>query len=48
MEQVTNFDYVGCQLGRNINYDLQNKLQRFIYVDQSDSHYLTYLCKRQS
>jgi hypothetical protein len=28
IEQVTNFNYLGCQLGSNRNYDLQNKLQK--------------------
>jgi hypothetical protein len=31
-EQVTNFNYLGCHLGSNRNYDLQNKLQRFNYL----------------
>jgi hypothetical protein len=31
-EQVTNFNYLGCQLSSNRNYDLQNKWQRFNYL----------------
>jgi hypothetical protein len=31
-ERVTNFNYLGCWLGSNRNYDLQNKLQRFNYL----------------
>jgi hypothetical protein len=30
-EQVTNFNYFGCHLGSNRNYDLQNKLQMLNY-----------------
>jgi hypothetical protein len=30
LEQVTNFNYLGCQLVSNKNYDLQNTLQKFI------------------
>jgi hypothetical protein len=32
IEEVTNCNYLGCQLGRNRNYDLQNKLKRFNYL----------------
>jgi hypothetical protein len=32
VEQVTSFNYLDCHLGRNVNYDLQNKSQRFSYL----------------
>jgi hypothetical protein len=32
IEQVTNFNFLRCNLGRNINHDLQNKLPRFNYL----------------
>jgi hypothetical protein len=31
-EQVTNFNYLGRQLGSDRNYDSQNKLQNFNYL----------------
>lgn len=31
-EQVTNFNYLGCLMGTNRNYCLQNKLQGFDYL----------------
>jgi hypothetical protein len=30
--EFTNFIHLGCQLGSNGNYNLQNKLQRFDYL----------------
>jgi hypothetical protein len=40
MEQATNFNYLGPQLGSNINYDLQNKLQRQNNLCQTIKHTL--------
>jgi hypothetical protein len=47
IEQVTDFNYLGCQLGSNRNHDLQNKLQRFnyLYVTIKLALYLTELNK---
>jgi hypothetical protein len=40
IEQVTNFNYLGCQLGSNRNHDLQNKLQRLNYLCATIKHTL--------
>jgi hypothetical protein len=40
IEQVIKFNYLGCQLGSNTNYDIQNEWQMFNYLRGTVKHTL--------